>query len=1188
MASNGIAIQILVGTLTSFAPNLLAAIARSLAPHSSENARLLAAIRKTSREYTNLNDLAQTLREWADRGQVAEMLGRFTRGEIQAPAAEFVAELYATGFYCGDPPDDTVAAGVLSSLFKNLRSEILRSPEGTEYAFGQEYPVIVDTHTVVTETRTEIESLSAALRASGITLTGSEAGIPDAYVPIRDLVERRQFKAAVTLLDRLRDNFGPGTTTVQRYFNFSFRGWVALHQQRLPEALEMFSAARDLMPKRMQAIRNVGLLLLMTGKYDEAMTAAEEIIKLAPDEPDAILFAAQAMKPSKGIDAAIAYLDGTRVPDAQRDFVKGFLYHAAAQWRLALVHLNLARLANPDRIDVLLTICSATAALIGEEVSLGKEPPWVVCWNEKETLIAAMESSDLAVNLSESFESCPERASALSFAATYSSYMGRKGSAVKYLRLVSALLDHSDQSTLCRIIQAEAHLGMIPEARQHAALLVERADPTDERMLAWAQQILDPDLPNVDTREIPAEAAGESHLKPETPTWIRKWEEARDAIRETRWTEASQLLAEIISPFAPRRFIQYYLASLFNSGSFKPVMEFISLLKEYSECGAEFYDIEITVWEVTGDLPRALATALAAETATGASPHWRLRRAEIALRMGERQEAIDALPTLSAMDDLNPEDTRMAVGLCAELDRTSDALKIAYQGLRNHFDDARTHFAFIGLFLRHGSIEGLPAGDPTEVRNGTVVTYTIDDVSHSELVDDEDGPPCLLSSLPALSALLIGHRVGDDVVLRDHPIRKVSARIDAIVDKYVWTFNDCIKRFQERFPDAEGIWSVPFDPGDPSVLERIVPDDSARVNQLRELYQRGQLTLSGLAHLRGVPDYRVYEGLVVGQLGGIIAYAPNSDALKGEAQSFQNASTVCLEATTLFALGYLEKLTALASCGKRICVCQSLLDDLRREIIEIGREGTGKQMSLVRIEGRVGILEVPPDEVLRRAELLRRLLSWLEGNAEIIPISVETREEMREVAQFLTPSAFGTLILAKQESAVILTEDLGLRAVATQFSGVAGSWSLPCLLSLEHESGAASDVTKLLVRYFALNYRFLPLSDDLLIQALELDAGEVGPHVSAILRVASDSNVRQHAVVEMIALTYRHVTMTGIDAFRRGAIMDACLRAIASRGRWPQDKAALLSSICRRFILLPVHLPSIENHIQTWERQRIL
>ena len=185
------------------------------------------------------------------------------------------------------------------------------------------------------------------------------------------------------------------------------------------------------------------------------------------------------------------------------------------------------------------------------------------------------------------------------------------------------------------------------------------------------------------------------------------------------------------------------------------------------------------------------------------------------------------------------------------------ALNSAYLARRHGIDDPATHTGYMEVF--QGGERAL--AEPEVVGPGTAICLRSDSTARWWYVLDQDEQSLSGNEVPATSELarkLVGHRVGDSVVLRQD-LEDLSYQIIEIQSKYVRAYQESMEEFSTRFPDNRSVSRISIADNDFSKLFHGIDQMVQQGHQADQLYQEKRLPFASLCSLLGKPVLEVWR-----------------------------------------------------------------------------------------------------------------------------------------------------------------------------------------------------------------------------------------------------------------------------------------------------------------------------------------
>jgi tetratricopeptide (TPR) repeat protein len=637
-----------------------------------------------------------------------------------------------------------------------------------------------------------------------------------------------------------------------------------------------------------------------------------------------------------------------------------------------------------------------------------------------------------------------------------------------------------------------------------------------------------------------------------------------------------------------------YAMALFNAGRYGEALALAKGIRRGGSPMPVISEIEALVLEAYGDLDGAEALWRGLEDSDdGDRIKSKLSRVKLAIRRGDNSAAKVMLDGIQDENVSEPERLMTIAQARHVVGDPSGALGPAYRARRLAFDDPRIHMAYMGIIL--GS-EGSPTLDaPTEIGPGTAALLRCGEqeprwvsiLSRDFEVNRQAG------EVPVgdpLAERLVGHRVGDQVVLRDAPLEEAAAcEIVELQSIYVRAFQESISNFGDWFPTDASLQQVRVDGDDVAGLEAAVLRRHEQVEKAMQAYFERRLPLGVLARLVGVPLVELYMGMMASPDARVLAASGSIDE-REEGERALGSDKLVLELTgllTLHLLGLVDEVLA----ATQIVVAQSLLDTLT-ETVQLRRATSAPVGTLMAIEGRLASVEIDPQEYESGTRQLESLKERVIAHATIAPVEAilnMSYPDYMERSEVLGGQALDALLIAAELNEPLYSDDLGLRLFARSEFEVAGVWTqhvLGHVFQTELELDAYHRAITTLAR---AHVGFLSLSVADLIWAFREDGLRVGEGTKALLASIGRPEVDEEAAVAILADFAKVVWLEPALFEMKLGLIDAVIETLdGSNEPRPLVLSKFLAALKTRLALLPQALETIERSIQLWRARRDL
>lgn len=312
----------------------------------------------------------------------------------------------------------------------------------------------------------------------------------------------------------------------------------------------------------------------------------------------------------------------------------------------------------------------------------------------------------------------------------------------------------------------------------------------------------------------------------------------------------------------------------------------------------------------------------------------------------------------------------------------------AYQLFCEHPNDHRTWMALSASVLALGT---LPSDSKdlwlTRVQENAAVEVVLPSGESRKYVIENDGVlfPLRHENIPLdhpVSQALLNLKEGD---VFEWPLKGQygDASISYIKHKALDAFHFIMQRFEEKFPDADGLWSIKCDPTQEDGLEEIMDLLRQRAKygeQKITEYQNGSHPLAMLGVTLGIDAIDTF--LSIYREGGAtvkVSSCSNEDQSNASTWlKFARKKGLLLDALSVYLLRRLEVTDAVESEFGKIGVTQITIDIFTRRLRDAqtmgGFDENGKRRSgnMSFRDGRIVLSEVSEDEIKKRSILIKQ------------------------------------------------------------------------------------------------------------------------------------------------------------------------------------------------------------------------
>ena len=426
-----------------------------------------------------------------------------------------------------------------------------------------------------------------------------------------------------------------------------------------------------------------------------------------------------------------------------------------------------------------------------------------------------------------------------------------------------------------------------------------------------------------------------------------------------------------------------------------------------------------------------------------------------------------------------------------------EAIKVIYETRRKYFNQSVAHLQYITILLKseEGTDKWLHASKVSEgtavlleEKNGAKVWYLIEDRIDADFAKNELKPQHLLAQR------LLGKKIGDEIELVSSGPQKKYGKVIEIKSKYIYALHISMSSYQTMFPEAEGLYRIDLKGGESGEIEKKdlkiifeqIDKQHERNSQVIKFYQEGKLTVGAFAKILGRNEVEAW-GLLTSREEPGLKCSIGDINLRRNAQASLNANhKIAIDILSLLTIHGLEVANIVVKHYGKLLISQSTIDVVNELITD--RKGLqAKGFPTVGKQGNQYIKEeITADQLKKNTEYLKGILKWIKQNClftpchEALKLDTDQREELYKL---FGNSFIDSILIAKQENALLYSDDERLRSYAAGTYSVQGVWTqavIENLLSLGIISNEKYQDS--VIRLINSNYIFTSINSDTLIE----------------------------------------------------------------------------------------------------------
>lgn len=391
----------------------------------------------------------------------------------------------------------------------------------------------------------------------------------------------------------------------------------------------------------------------------------------------------------------------------------------------------------------------------------------------------------------------------------------------------------------------------------------------------------------------------------------------------------------------------------------------------------------------------------------------------------------------------------------ARYGRPDDALALGYRTARDNWDSHKVLLGYVGLILPEpvappipptGSFIGIDEWVLLQSESGQRLGVTIE--------EGQDRPSRdIYSPSHPLAQVLLGSSVGDKVEY--NPASGANFRWE-IIDrrhKYLGLLHSIFENFPMQFPDAQGFRQFRIDGGDITPILKQVKELGEQDQTVVDWYVSHSLPISAVAGMMGKcsVDFAgrlAGSGIPIRVCAGTLAERDAAIQLLQEA----TGTGIALDTHAAWIVSVLGLTDTLKSLYPRVCITQSVLDELLHWRFDFESHGDQPIMTMGYRDGEYFREEMAPEDVANAIQTIQGVIDDMRANLEIAPAArpgslSETEERLIEISG---RDIFDPIYAAKNENLLLVSEDMSFRAIGQEMQQVSGTWLQPMLM-LAHD-----------------------------------------------------------------------------------------------------------------------------------------
>ncbi len=565
-----------------------------------------------------------------------------------------------------------------------------------------------------------------------------------------------------------------------------------------------------------------------------------------------------------------------------------------------------------------------------------------------------------------------------------------------------------------------------------------------------------------------------------------------------KFSAASKLYEKITDSTVDNEITRRLIDSYLKAGNNQKVLQICQSIRTNQGLVRNIVKLEISLHEDIGDLVTAKKLCKEFLDSHPSDVGMELHLVRIHYRAQELDEVDKFLKKPVDYEKLSMEQWIFYGELLSVRGLNKEAIIVMYEARRKFFDRSEAHLQYVNTFLR--SEKGLDEWlHPEEVSTNTAVSLEENNIKTWYVIEDRDDADFAKNELNPKNPLckkLLGKKAGDEIELVSTGPQKRNGKITEIRSKYVLAFQNSMSSYQTMFPDAEGLYRIDLktsseeqvNEDDLKIIFEQIDKHHERDSQIVDFYRDGKLTIGAFAKLLGKNPIEAW-GLLMGENSpGIRCSAGDVNSRAAAQEALKENSKIVIDILSLLTIHGLEVADLLVKVLGKPLVAQSTVDVITELLTN--RKGLYDEKGFMTM-GKQGDQyvreEISAEQIGKNSEYLKGILDWIKDNCIITPchealkMDSSQREKLYDI---FGVSFIDTVLIAKQENALLYSEDERLRTYAATTYKTQGIWIQAILEHLLNTGSLSNDqYQEAVIKLVNSGYFFISINADTLIAA---------------------------------------------------------------------------------------------------------
>ncbi len=446
------------------------------------------------------------------------------------------------------------------------------------------------------------------------------------------------------------------------------------------------------------------------------------------------------------------------------------------------------------------------------------------------------------------------------------------------------------------------------------------------------------------------------------------------------------------------------------------------------------------------------------------------------------------------------------------------ALAYAYTVLQSARNDQKAVLRYFGLIMLDPDDGLIPAAETVAV-DTWVRLETDRHERHAFLIEEGPDRPAdnVVSPNHPMAAAAIGLRVGGEFEMPAAFGETRRWRVAEIKHKYLHALHEVMESFENRFPDAEGFYTITMQDGDiqPALdqVRRVAESNRNRA----DLYLKHNCPISFVTAKGGRDTIRFVEYVRFLDFDIRTCLGTESERLaaRGLLRAHRQAGAV-LDAYTSWTVSTMDAFDVLQSVFGTLIVPQTVIDEIKN--LRDEQETTAERsLTMTWHDGQYIRQEHTAQDIDARRDYIVEQLTRIEAACEIRPVVAP--DDPTDVAVLINQS-FGSHVLDAANLAgvehLLVSEDMYYRRFAEAACAAKSVW-LQAIFSFAHENGLIDQrrYVDLVVKLAWRRHGHLALTADTMLAVIREEGEHTLENFKAVANFIGTQNADLRSHIEV-------------------------------------------------------------------------